>query len=197
MARVFRHLLWRTQTADLQQAVAALQGEVARGMQRGASRSQAFAEVYRELREETVQRLIRRAGRSGGRKVRDLLESYLPHKPMTAGPDFHCDAGLGGLAKLLRAAGYDAAFWPGIDDDRLLEMCLDSAAILLTNDTLLVGRGVIQLGVIPALLVPITMRKSEQFAEVVGRLDLPLAAPRCMSCGGALRPVDKQAVRDR
>lgn len=196
-ARVFRNVLWRTRPADLQTRVAALEREVERRVETGLTESQAFAQVYRPLRDQTIDELVHRAGANHRRKIRNLLENYLPREPITDGPDFHCDAGLGGLAKLLRAAGYDAAFWPGIDDDRLLDKSLDSAAILLTNDTLLAGRGVIQRGVVPALLVPITLRKSQQFSQVVDQLDLPLAAPRCMSCGGRLQAVDKESVRDR
>ncbi len=195
--RVWRNLLWRTRPASLQNEVAAFEREIALAVASGVAERQAVEQVYRQLRDRTIEQLVQRSPAPSGRKVRNLLETCLPREPITSGPDFHCDAGLGGLAKLLRAAGYDAAFWPGIDDDRLLDKSLASAAILLTNDTLLVGRGVIRDGVVPALLVPITMRKSEQFAHVVGRLELPLAAPRCMSCGGRLQPVDKQTVRDR
>src|SRR5256885_13899451 len=34
---------------------------------------------------------------------------------------FFCDAGLGGLARWLRAAGHDARWQPDIDDDELLD----------------------------------------------------------------------------
>ena len=37
-----------------------------------------------------------------------------------APPLFFCDAGLGGLARWLRAAGHDAKWQPDIDDDELL-----------------------------------------------------------------------------
>ncbi|MDP6446082.1 MAG: Mut7-C RNAse domain-containing protein [Pirellulaceae bacterium] len=127
----------------------------------------------------------------------ELLETSAPHSPPLDSPDFHCDAGLGGLAKLLRAAGYDAAFFPGIDDDRLLNITATTSAVLLTNDWRLSQRGVFQHGVVPCLHVPITMKKSEQLVFVAQQLQLERRATRCMSCGGRLDRVERESVRDR
>jgi uncharacterized protein with PIN domain len=110
---------------------------------------------------------------------------------------FACDAGLGGLARWLRAAGYEASFTRDIDDDALVAVAHDAGSVLLTTDTLLMLRGVLRDGLIRALWVPPTMRKREQARLVLRALALPLREPRCMSCGGALRPVAKEDVKDR
>jgi hypothetical protein len=104
---------------------------------------------------------------------------------------------LGGLARWLRAAGYDAAFWPDIDDDDLLRKMIGSSAIVLTSDRRLTNRGIVTSGAIAALLVPISLKKREQFAFVRSQLDLLLQTPRCMACGGRLVMVEKEAVRER
>lgn len=196
--RALRSLFWRSRDSALQPAVEEQLLEVERLVAAGVSRTEAFQRIYSTTRAETVRTLIDREGSPVRReKTRRLLAEFLPAQPELDGPDFHCDAGLGGLARLLRAAGYDAAFWPGIDDDELLQTVLSGDAILLTNDSRLMQRGVIVRGVVPAMLVPIALDKRGQFEHVMGRLELPLCSPRCMACGGRLLPVEKESVRDR
>jgi len=115
--------------------------------------------------------------------------------PNAAAPAFWCDAMLGGLARWLRAAGYDAAWQEGIDDAELLRLALASGRILLTADTRLADHGAIRSGRIRALLVPHGMGKFDQLAFVVRALALPLREPRCMACGGALRAIPKESAR--
>lgn len=201
-ACAFRGLLWRDSATELQARVQQLLDEVQQRTSDGDESEDAFRFVYARERDEIVARMVADNTQGGGasrngRKFQQLLDEFLPIEPRPDGPDFHCDAGLGGLAKLLRAAGYDAAFWPGIDDDELLQKTLAGSAILLTNDTLLMRRGVIERRIVPAVLVPITIKKREQFARVVRELQLPLGRPRCMACGGRLVAVDKEAMRER
>ena len=47
---------------------------------------------------------------------------------------FLCDAMLGGLARWLRAAGYDAEFEYGIDDCELIRRAGEGGRILLSSD---------------------------------------------------------------
>ncbi|HID21210.1 MAG TPA: hypothetical protein EYP14_02270, partial [Planctomycetaceae bacterium] len=110
---------------------------------------------------------------------------------------FVCDAGLGGLARWLRAAGYEAHWQADVDDDELIRQARTMPAILLTTDSLLMQRGVIRDGLVPAVWVPPTLKKTEQLRLVLSELQLPVRDPRCMSCGGELRRVDKEAVKDR
>src|SRR5947209_2987103 len=52
-------------------------------------------------------------------------------------------------------------------------------------------------GLLPAVWVPPTLTMLEQLALVFGELGLEPRESRCMSCGGELQVVDKEAVRDR
>lgn len=208
--RAFRSLLRRVRPRELQRGVDNLLAKMDTRVVAGETVEAAFSAVYRRAAEQTIRQLVlarenpncrdpedcQTGSASAARRLQTLLEADLGNLPAADSPDFHCDAGLGGLARLLRAAGYDVSFWPDIDDDELLGKLPGTAAILLTNDRLLAARGVIQHGVIPAVLVPISLSKDEQLALVVQMLQLPFKSPRCMACGGELLPVDKHAVRD-
>lgn len=195
--QVFRSLLWRVRPPRLAEAVIRCVDEVCRLAGERAEWGAALQTVYRRTRDEVVQTLVGKGAAVVGPRQRRLIDTSISPSPPAAGPDFHCDAALGGLARWLRAAGYDAAYWPSIDDDDLLRKMLGSPAILLTTDRRLCQRGVIANGAIAALLVSIARRKREQFTDVVAQLDLPLRSPHCMACGGSLRPVTKETVRDR
>jgi uncharacterized protein len=110
---------------------------------------------------------------------------------------FLCDAGLGGLARWLRAAGYEAIWIPEVDDDQLLHEAARRGAIILTTDSILMERRVLRDGVIPGVWVPPTFTMPEQLGLVLGELGLEPRESRCMSCGGELRAVEKEAVRKR
>jgi len=115
----------------------------------------------------------------------------------TPPPCFFCDAGLGGLARWLRAAGHDAKWEAGIDDDILLQEARKTSATILTTDSMLMERRVIRDRVIPAYWLPPTMTIAEQLRLVFREFGLKLRERRCMSCGGELRRADKEALRDR
>jgi uncharacterized protein with PIN domain len=111
-------------------------------------------------------------------------------------PLFLCDAMLGGLARWLRAAGYDARFEYGIDDRALIESARRSGGMVLSSDGPMFRRNVIRRGEVRALYVPQQLSRTEQLRFVLRALGLPLLAPRCMSCGGALREVPKHEVME-
>lgn len=111
-----------------------------------------------------------------------------------ASPAFLCDAMLGGLARWLRAAGYDAEFQYGIDDQELLRRAAEGGRIILSSDGPLFDRNIIKNGEIAALYIPQQLSKLQQLEFVVGELKLPLQSPRCMACGGELIEVPKHAV---
>ena len=117
--------------------------------------------------------------------------------PELASPHFLCDAGLGGLARWLRAAGYEAAWQPDIDDDRLLREARSLSATLLTTDAMLMERRLLRDRIIPAFWLPPTLSIPEQLALVFREFGLVVRGPRCMSCGGELRRMPKEALRDR
>ena len=109
-------------------------------------------------------------------------------------PTFFCDAMLGGLARWLRAAGYDARFEYGIDDAVLIARAQEHGHVVLSSDGPLFDRTVVRTGKVPALFVPRQTGKFEQLAFVMRHLSLPILPPRCMACGGRLVEVPKHAV---
>jgi len=110
---------------------------------------------------------------------------------------FFCDAGLGGLARWLRAAGYDALWEAGIDDDELLRQGVKHSAVILTTDSMLMERRVLRDGIIPAFWMPPTLTISGQLRLVFREFALALRDSRCMSCGGELRRVAKESLQER
>ena len=134
-----------------------------------------------------------------GRVESELLaRPYLRgDRPPPAPETFHCDAGLGGLARWLRAAGYDARWIEGIADDNLLRIARENGGAVLTTDSLLMERRVVRDRVIPALWLPPTLHVGRQLALVFREYGLKPGEPRCMSCGGELDRVAKEALRER
>jgi uncharacterized protein with PIN domain len=110
---------------------------------------------------------------------------------------FLCDAGLGGLARWLRAAGHEAAWQPDIADDELLRQARAIPATVLTTDAMLMERRLLRDRIIPAFWLPPTLSIPEQLALVFREFGLTLRGPRCMSCGGELRRGSKETLRER
>ena len=118
-------------------------------------------------------------------------------RPVAAPERFFCDAGLGGLARWLRAAGYEALWQPDIADDELLRKAREHPATVLTTDSMLMERRLVRDGIIPAVWLPPTLSIADQLALVVREFGLSLREPRCMACGGELARADKEALRER
>lgn len=110
---------------------------------------------------------------------------------------FFCDGGLGGLARWLRAAGYEALWVEGIDDDQLLQQARAYSAAILTTDGMLMERRVLRDRVIPSFWLPPTLSLRDQLACVFQEFRLQLRPPLCMSCGGRLVQSNKEALRER
>ncbi|MFP4434781.1 MAG: Mut7-C RNAse domain-containing protein [Phycisphaerae bacterium] len=111
-------------------------------------------------------------------------------------PRFFCDAMLGGLARWLRAVGYDAAFEHGIDDGELVQRSQRQGRVILSCDGGLFERSLLRDGTVPSLQVPRRLSKLQQLGFVVGRLGLTRRDARCMACGGELVELPKHAVAD-
>ena len=107
---------------------------------------------------------------------------------------FFCDAMLGGLARWLRAIGYDAAFEYGIDDADLIERAAGDGRTILSSDGGLFERNVIKNGEVPALYIPQQLSRTDQLRFVAGSLKLTRLPPRCMKCGGELTEIPKHTV---
>jgi uncharacterized protein with PIN domain len=108
---------------------------------------------------------------------------------------FVADAHLGGLARLLRMAGFDTLYDNGFADDRIESLAIDEARLVLTRDRELLKRRAIEHGCYVHALRP-----QAQLAEVAGRLDLRAAAAPftlCLHCNAPLRAVAKPLVLDR
>src|SRR3974377_2457955 len=110
---------------------------------------------------------------------------------------FACDAMLGGLARWLRAAGYDASWREGIADWDLIRLALGEMRFLLSSDAGIFRIGIVRDGEVPALFVPRGLSKQEQLAFVLRELNPSVREPRCMPCGGALLEVAREHVRQR
>jgi uncharacterized protein len=117
-------------------------------------------------------------------------------QPTDNPPTFFCDAMLGGLARWLRAAGYDAEFRHGIDDSLLVAEALDTGRILLSSDGPMFERKIIRDGQLKALFIPRQLTRTEQLAFVAGTLLLKRLPARCMACGGRLQEIPKHTVMD-
>lgn len=108
---------------------------------------------------------------------------------------FVADAHLGGLARLLRMAGFDTLYDNNIGDEVLAAKAIGDDRIALTRDReLLKRRGIVHGRYVRAL------RPAEQFVEIVDRFGLARrAAPftLCLHCNAPLRTVDKALVEHR
>jgi uncharacterized protein len=109
---------------------------------------------------------------------------------------FACDAMLGALARWLRAAGYDCFWQEGIEDEVLVELAKNENRILLTADSGIFKRKVVYSGQVKALPVEREMPRDQQVAHILRILNLPRLAPRCMTCGGELLPLDLQTAAE-
>jgi uncharacterized protein with PIN domain len=120
--------------------------------------------------------------------------SALPRlrEPATAPRRFVADAHLGGLARLLRMAGFDTLYDNNYNDDAIAAIAGGDARVVLTRDRELLKRRSIAHGRYVHALRP-----AAQLAEVVDRLALGgEAAPfsLCLHCNAPLRSVDKATV---
>ena len=173
----FRTLLQRVRARRLDRGVGRLMAQAYRlSTQRDLSLADGLARVYERLAAH---------------------KSFQPSAPALVSMQFICDAGLGGLARWLRAAGYEAAWEPDIDDDKLLREARRVAATILTTDAMLMERRLLRDHIIPAFWLPPTLSIAEQLALVFREFGLSARAARCMSCGGKLQRVSKEALRER
>jgi uncharacterized protein with PIN domain len=116
--------------------------------------------------------------------------------PEDAPTRFACDAMLGGLARWLRAAGYDASWHEGIADPALVQLAQAEGRTVLSSDGDVFAFALVRDGVVPSLFVPRGLDIQAQLAHVLGALGLPLREPRCMACGGDLTERTKEEVAD-
>ncbi|HEX8978568.1 MAG TPA: Mut7-C RNAse domain-containing protein [Parasulfuritortus sp.] len=108
---------------------------------------------------------------------------------------FVADAHLGGLARLLRMAGFDTLYDNGFDDDGIVATAEREGRIVLSRDRELLKRRTVRHGCYLHATEPWA-----QLREIMVRLDLADCArpfSLCLICNAPLRPVDRAEVLDR
>lgn len=149
--------------------------------------AEALARVYEFTRWRVKRRLERTAAcRLNGQP---LGSTPVP-------PRFLCDPSLGGLARWLRAAGYEADWLRSAVPDPVAE-ARRRRAVLVTTDSRHAARMAETEGDPQVLWVPSSLRRVRQLGVVLRDLDLEPRTARCMSCGSELRAVPKQEVEAR
>ena len=167
-------------------------------------------QVHARRLAEGVEYLVQKARRvsaseekplsAGLTEVYERLALQPRFRPARAQPPpglFFCDAGLGGLARWLRGAGYEALWEAGIDDDDLLLRARRLGATVLTTDSMLMERRILRDRLIPSFWLPPTLSIADQLELTFREFGLRRRAPRCMKCGGELQAGDKQALQAR
>ena len=138
-----------------------------------------LAEARLRVHEFTRWRVARRLEKTGACTI----------DPAAGRDAFACDRSLGGLARWLRAAGYQA----DVMSTGQAKGAASAGAVALTTDTgVLAGTEALALLWIPPGLAP-----PRQMGLVLRDLGLSARAARCMSCGGVLEAVRKDAVAER
>jgi len=108
---------------------------------------------------------------------------------------FIADAHLGGLARLLRMAGFDTLYRNDFHDREIAAKSIEEERVLLTRDReLLKLRGITHGCYLHAL------KPELQFREIIGRLELSTSFrpfTLCLECNAPLREIPKAEVLDR
>ena len=184
----FRELLARVAPRRLEFGVELL---IERARARRDASGVPFEQALSELYAGTEERVVRREQAMAACTVGS---GPLPPAPLADPPRFVCDGSLGGLARWLRALGYEAVRVAGGGELARAE-AQRSGGVLLTSDAEVTQRQTSP--AVPSLHVPVAMPVAEQLGRVTRAYELRPRAPRCMACGAALRQVAKERVRER
>jgi len=107
---------------------------------------------------------------------------------------FRCDDMFEGLARWLRAAGYEAVCEQGIGDAEVVRRAEREGRMLLTSDSGIMERRPVREGRVKCLMLPRGLANEEALSYVMGALGLELRPARCMACGGELKSLPKESV---
>lgn len=108
---------------------------------------------------------------------------------------FVADAHLGGLARLLRMAGFDTLYRNDYHDREVADIAIREGRVVLTRDRELLKLRDITHGCYVHALKP-----AQQLSEIVDRLDLARSLrpfTLCMVCNAPLRAIDKAQVLEK
>jgi len=164
-----------------------------RGRQRAEREGVSVAHGLSSIYEDTRARVRRRLEKTGCRWGEPPWERFGDQNP----PRFLCDPSLGGLARWLWAAGYEAEVAEGVPGHRLPDEAHRRGKVLLTTETEVLERRLVAKGELVVCWVPSATGMYEQLLMVMRDLGLTLREPRCMGCGGDLVATPKDAVRER
>jgi len=111
---------------------------------------------------------------------------------------FIVDHNVGKLARWLRMMGYDAIFFDGAEDSRMIAMALAEGRVVLTRDTRIVNRRLVTSGQLKVILIE-SDRPDLQMLQVIDSLGLdcrfkPFTV--CLECNQPLLAVAKEQVKD-
>jgi hypothetical protein len=108
-------------------------------------------------------------------------------------PRFIADAHLGGLARMLRMAGFDTLYENSFEDGQIAALSSEQERIVLTRDRELLKRRMVKCGAyVRAIKAPL------QFSEIAERYNLHAHArpfTLCLRCNTPLRSVALEAVQ--
>jgi uncharacterized protein with PIN domain len=166
---------------------------VRRGRERAAREDVSVGRALTGLYEETRTKVRRRLEVTGCSWGDPPWERFSSERP----PRFLCDPSLGGLARWLRAAGYEAEVDEKVPGHRLPDEALRRGRVLLTTESEVLLRRIVLNGSLLVVWVPSALRMREQLRLVLGDLGLELREARCMSCGGELVPRPKEELLPR
>jgi uncharacterized protein with PIN domain len=141
----------------------------------------AVAEARLRVHEFTRWRVARRIEKTGACTI----------DPAAGRDAFACDSSLGGLARWLRAAGYEA----GVTTVEGALAAARGTAVALVTEASVFGRR--EAATLPIVWIPSGLAPPRQMGLVLRDLGLAPRAPRCMACGGVPEVVPKDAVAHR
>ncbi|MCU0508818.1 MAG: Mut7-C RNAse domain-containing protein [Anaerolineae bacterium] len=123
-------------------------------------------------------------------------ESAPPQKAQPQGdlPALFVDAMLGRLARWLRLAGYDTAFWREGSDEQLIAAARDQGRVIVTKDRGLAGRRGVDAVRIDA--DALDEQIAEARAALARRGPIPEPFTRCAECNGPIEWLPPEQARD-
>jgi uncharacterized protein with PIN domain len=112
---------------------------------------------------------------------------------------FIVDHNVGKLTKWLRMMGYDSLFFNGSDDSHMVAQALAEGRVILTRDTEIMKRRVINSGRLKAVLIE-SEKPEQQMRQLLDTLDLMRQSrpfTLCLECNQALIEKSREEVKDR
>ena len=111
---------------------------------------------------------------------------------------FIADIMVGKLARYLRMAGYDVAYFNDASDDFILKTAMKEDRIVLTRDTLMLERRQFRNGTLKSVFI-LDDDIREQLLQIRSELNISLGPDliRCLICNDLLVRVSKREVRNK